>query len=80
VGKAAGGRSIYSEEVRAIPFIFNIEQAGDTAAHRLVTFGTPLALLKCIKASQKEKNPEERSNPMKVKTNTKAGDSALWGS
>jgi hypothetical protein len=26
----------------------------------------------------KDKNLEERSNPMKVKTNTKAG-SALWG-
>jgi hypothetical protein len=55
VGKAAGGGNICPEEVRTIPFIFNMEQPGDTFAHRLVTFGTSLALLKCIKASQKEK-------------------------
>jgi hypothetical protein len=80
VGKAVGGGNICPEEIRSIPFVFNMKQAGDTAAHRLVTFGTLLALLKCIKASQKEKIQKIRSNPMKVKTNTKAGDSALWGS
>ena len=48
--------------------------------NRLVTFGTLLALLKCVRASRKTKEiPKEGSNPMKVKTNTKAG-SALWGS
>jgi hypothetical protein len=52
--------------------------------NRLVTFGTLLALLKCVRASRKTKEipkerSKERSNPMKVKTNTKAG-SALWGS
>jgi hypothetical protein len=47
--------------------------------NRPVTFGLPLALLKCVRQVERQANQEERSNPMKVKTNTKAG-SAMWGS
>jgi hypothetical protein len=36
-------------------------------------------ITKVHEGKSKEKNSEERSKPMKVKTNTKAG-SALWGS
>ncbi len=36
-------------------------------------------ITKVHQGKSKEKNSEERSKPMKVKTNTKAG-SALWGS
>jgi hypothetical protein len=55
-----------------------MQHVSDTTPSWVVTFGTPLALLKCRKAVAR-KIQRTRSNPMKVKTNMKAG-SALWGS
>jgi hypothetical protein len=46
---------------------------------RMVTLGTPLALLRYVTATGDETISKERSTPMKVKTNMKAGN-ALWGS
>jgi len=60
-------------------FLFNAKRARQIARNRPVTFGLPLALLKCVRQVERQANQEERSNPMKVKTNTKAG-SAMWGS
>jgi hypothetical protein len=53
------------------------QQAADSHPESRAGFGGAIATLQGIAVTNRD--PKERRNPMKVKTNTRAGN-AMWGS